>query len=82
LNASAVVSALNLGLLLACQVFAISPEKGARTIVHLASSPDVAEITGKYFNECRKTTPSVTALDDRAASLLWDRSAAVGGIKA
>jgi NAD(P)-dependent dehydrogenase (short-subunit alcohol dehydrogenase family) len=30
--------------------FAISPEKGAQTIVYLASSPDVAEMTGKYFD--------------------------------
>ena len=62
--------------------FAISPEKGAKTIVHLASSPDVAGITGKYFNECRETTPSRPALDDRAALLLWDRSAALAAMKA
>ena len=62
--------------------FAISPEKGAKTMVHLASSSDVAEITGKYFNECRETTPSRPALDDRAALLLWDRSAALAGMKA
>ena len=62
--------------------FAISPEKGAKTIVHLASSPDVAGITGKYFDECRETTPSRPALDDPAALLLWDRSAAFAGMKA
>jgi NAD(P)-dependent dehydrogenase (short-subunit alcohol dehydrogenase family) len=62
--------------------FAISPEKGAKTIVHLASSPDVAGMTGKYFHQCRATTPSLPALDDRAALLLWDRSAALAGIKA
>ena len=60
--------------------FAISPEKGAQTIVYLASSPDVAGMTGKYFDECRVATPSLQARDDRAASLLWERSAALAGM--
>jgi NAD(P)-dependent dehydrogenase (short-subunit alcohol dehydrogenase family) len=60
--------------------FAISPEEGAQTIVYLASSPDVAGMTGKYFEECRVTTPSLPARDDRAASLLWERSAALAGM--
>jgi NAD(P)-dependent dehydrogenase (short-subunit alcohol dehydrogenase family) len=34
--------------------FAISPAKGAQTIVYLASSPDVAKTTGQYFyGPCR-----------------------------
>jgi NAD(P)-dependent dehydrogenase (short-subunit alcohol dehydrogenase family) len=31
------------------KLFAISSQKGADTIVHLASSPDVAGVTGQYF---------------------------------
>ena len=31
--------------------FAIPPAKGAQTIIYLASSPDVAKTTGKYFYE-------------------------------
>jgi NAD(P)-dependent dehydrogenase (short-subunit alcohol dehydrogenase family) len=62
--------------------FALSPEQGAKTIVHLASSPDVAGLTGQYFCECRPAKPSPAALDDRAASLLWERSAALAGTKA
>jgi NAD(P)-dependent dehydrogenase (short-subunit alcohol dehydrogenase family) len=61
---------------------AISPAEGARTIVHLASSPQVAGISGKYFYKCRATTPSPAAQDDRAASLLWERSAQLAGMKA
>ena len=60
--------------------FAIPPEEGAQTIVYLASSPDVAGMTGKYFEECRVTTPSLPARDDRGASLLWERSAALAGM--
>ena len=55
--------------------FAISPAEGAQTIIYLASSPEVANVTGKYFYKCRPTTPSAPALDDRAAFALWERSA-------
>ena len=34
--------------------FAVSPAKGAETIVYLASSPDVAKTTGQYFYESRR----------------------------
>src|ERR1700676_5595412 len=49
------------------KLFAISPEKGAETIVYLASSPAVAEATGEYFYKCGPITPSYAARDDRAA---------------
>jgi NAD(P)-dependent dehydrogenase (short-subunit alcohol dehydrogenase family) len=61
--------------------FAISPAKGAETIVYLASSPDVRETTGQYFYKSAPTTPSSAAQDDRSALLLWQRSAALAGVK-
>ena len=61
--------------------FAISPAKGAQTIVYLASSPDVAKMTGRYFYESIPAIPSRAAQDDRAASLLWQRTAALAGMK-
>jgi NAD(P)-dependent dehydrogenase (short-subunit alcohol dehydrogenase family) len=64
------------------KLFAISPEKGAETMVYLASSPDVTETTGEYFYKCRPIQPSPAAQDDRTASLLWKRSAAIAGLKA
>jgi NAD(P)-dependent dehydrogenase (short-subunit alcohol dehydrogenase family) len=57
--------------------FAISPERGAQTVVYLASAPEVAGLTGQYFCESRPAKPAPAALDDRAASLLWERSAAL-----
>jgi NAD(P)-dependent dehydrogenase (short-subunit alcohol dehydrogenase family) len=48
--------------------FAISPAKGAQTIVYLASSPDVAKTTGQYFYESISAIPSPAAQDDQAAS--------------
>ena len=63
---------------LARQVFAISPAKGAETIV-FASSPEVAKTTGQYYY--RPTTPSTAGRDDRSASLVWQRSAVLAAIK-
>jgi NAD(P)-dependent dehydrogenase (short-subunit alcohol dehydrogenase family) len=60
--------------------FAISPEKGAETIVYLASSPDVAAISGDYFYKCRPATPTAGGRDDAAADRLWNESAKLAGI--
>lgn len=61
--------------------FAISPAEGAQTIIYLASSPEVANVAGKYFYKCRPTNPSAPALDDRAALALWQRSTALAGME-
>jgi NAD(P)-dependent dehydrogenase (short-subunit alcohol dehydrogenase family) len=62
-------------------LFAITPEKGAETIVYLASSPDVAAISGDYFYKCRPATPTAGGRDDAAASRLWNESAKIAGIE-
>jgi NAD(P)-dependent dehydrogenase (short-subunit alcohol dehydrogenase family) len=59
--------------------FALSSEAGARTSVYLASSPDVAHVSGEYFYKCRVAKPSKAALDDAAAARLWDVSADLTG---
>jgi NAD(P)-dependent dehydrogenase (short-subunit alcohol dehydrogenase family) len=51
--------------------FAINSEQGARTSIHLASSPDVEGITGQYWYKCALSTPSRAAQDDDAARRLW-----------
>ncbi|MCI0598053.1 MAG: SDR family oxidoreductase [Beijerinckiaceae bacterium] len=59
--------------------FAISPEKGAKTLIHLASSPRVEDVSGAYFYQCRPIAPSLSAQDGRAALQLWERSVALAG---
>jgi NAD(P)-dependent dehydrogenase (short-subunit alcohol dehydrogenase family) len=61
--------------------FAITPEKGAETIVYLASSPEVAAVSGEYFYQCRPATPTAAARDDAAASRLWIESARLAGME-
>jgi retinol dehydrogenase 12 len=60
--------------------FAITPEEGARTIVYLTSSPEVANVTGGYFEKCRHATPTRAAQDDAAAARLWAETAKLAGL--
>jgi NAD(P)-dependent dehydrogenase (short-subunit alcohol dehydrogenase family) len=64
------------------QALAISPEKGADTIVYLASSPEVASANGAYFVKRKITAPSRAAQDDSAAKRLWEASEALAGAQA
>ncbi len=66
---------LSYGLRLAKGVLAISPEKGADTLVYLAASPELATASGGYFDKCRPATPSKDALDDATAKRLWSETA-------
>jgi NAD(P)-dependent dehydrogenase (short-subunit alcohol dehydrogenase family) len=52
--------------------FMLTPEKGARTQIWLASSPEVAGVTGKYFAKCREKRPSARALDEATQKRLWE----------
>ena len=63
------------------KLFAISPQRGADTIVYLASSDEVAGITGGYFYKNRPATPSSEAQDDDAARRLWEETAALIGLE-
>jgi NAD(P)-dependent dehydrogenase (short-subunit alcohol dehydrogenase family) len=48
-----------------------SVEQGARTSIYLATSPEVAGVSGTYFVDRRAATPSREARDDRLAEALW-----------
>jgi NAD(P)-dependent dehydrogenase (short-subunit alcohol dehydrogenase family) len=56
-------------------LIARSPDKGAQTSVYLASSPDVAGVTGKYFVDSKVARPARQATNGAVASRLWDVSA-------
>ena len=60
--------------------FGLKPEDGAKTIIHLASSPDVATISGEYFYKCKVEEPTLAAQDDDTAKKLWDASKQISGV--
>lgn len=62
------------------KLFAISPEKGAETIIYLASSGEVANSNGLYFYKCKPVNPSKMAQDDSVAERLWNETARLAGI--
>jgi NAD(P)-dependent dehydrogenase (short-subunit alcohol dehydrogenase family) len=58
---------------------AISPEEGATTIIHLASSP-AANVTGEYFYKSEITRPTKAAQNDADAKRLWEISEKIAGL--
>jgi len=64
----------------AAKNFALTPEQGAETIIYLASSPDVADVTGGYFIKSKSATPTREAQNEADAKRLWDVSAKISGV--
>ena len=62
------------------RTFGAKPEKGAETIVYLASSQEVEGVTGKYFVNQSPVTSSRESNDEAAARRLWDVSERLTGI--
>lgn len=54
--------------------FLLTAEKGARTSIYLASSPEVEGVTGKYFADSREKRSNTASHDVDAARRLWDVS--------
>jgi NAD(P)-dependent dehydrogenase (short-subunit alcohol dehydrogenase family) len=59
---------------------AVSVDEGAQTIIYLASSPEVANVTGKYFVKCEAVDSIPASHDLVAQQRLWDVSAERVGI--
>jgi retinol dehydrogenase 12 len=57
-----------------------SAEAGAKPVVYLATSPDVADVTGAYFQGTKQATPSALASDPQAAARLWEISERLCGL--
>ncbi len=70
---------LRLGIAIA-RPFMLSPERGADTVVYLASSPDVADQSGGYYVKRQRREPSAAARDDAAARELWAISETMTGL--
>lgn len=64
------------------RAFMLSPKRGARTSVYLASSPEVEGVTGKYFAKCKEAKSSALSHDRDAQERLWTISAELTGVGA
>lgn len=52
-----------------------TPWEGAQTQIRLAVDPELENVTGKYFSDCKEKTPSRDARNDETATWLWNKSA-------
>jgi hypothetical protein len=60
----------------------LSAEKGAQTAIYLASSPEVATVTGQYFIKCKPARSSEASYDVAAQQRLWAISEQLTGLTA
>jgi NAD(P)-dependent dehydrogenase (short-subunit alcohol dehydrogenase family) len=52
----------------------MSEAEGARTSLHVATSPDLERVTGRYFDKVREAKASKASADEEAARRLWEVS--------
>jgi retinol dehydrogenase 14 len=60
--------------------FMKSPARGAATSVHVASAPDLEQVTGGYFAAGRPRRSAARSYDEAAAARLWQVSADLTGL--
>jgi NAD(P)-dependent dehydrogenase (short-subunit alcohol dehydrogenase family) len=68
------------GAMFMAKAVALSPEKGADTLVWLAASDAVARENGGYFDRRQRGDLAPFARDDAAAERLWDVSREIAGL--
>lgn len=61
-------------------LFMRSPEKGAQTVIWLASAAEVEGVSGKYFLDRKEIRSSKISYDESVAKRLWEVSAQMTGI--
>ncbi len=69
-----------IGLMVIHPIMAIPPQKGAETSIYLASSPEVKNISGKYFVKKEITDSSPKTYDRESQKRLWIISEQLTGI--
>ncbi len=60
----------------------LSPEQGSETVIHLASSPELEGMTGRYFIKKSPVPSSAESYSLDAARRLWEVSADLTKLKA
>jgi NAD(P)-dependent dehydrogenase (short-subunit alcohol dehydrogenase family) len=62
--------------------FMKTPTQGAATSIHLASAPDLQQVTGRYFVNSKPKRSSQRSYDQATAARLWQVSADLVGLTA
>jgi len=56
------------------KLFMTSPDKGAETVVYLASSPDAEKTSGEYWDKLKVKKSSEESYNEEVAKRLWEVS--------
>jgi retinol dehydrogenase 14 len=62
--------------------FMKDPAQGAATSIHLASAPELEQVTGRFFANSKPKRSSKRSYDEAAAGRLWQVSADLVGLAA
>ncbi|XP_005184346.1 retinol dehydrogenase 14 [Musca domestica] len=65
---------LNLPMKAITKGFFKTPKGGAQTTIYLATSDEVANVTGKYFMDCKEATLNPAAMDVEKGIRIWNES--------
>jgi NAD(P)-dependent dehydrogenase (short-subunit alcohol dehydrogenase family) len=57
-----------------------TPKEGAQTSICLAVDPDLAEVSGKYFVDCKEAKASSDSTNNELAEWLWKKSEELVGM--
>ena len=63
-------------------VFFISPTASAKRVLYVATSPDLENVSGKYFTKMHEARSSKESYDDVSAERLWQMSEHLTGLTA
>jgi NAD(P)-dependent dehydrogenase (short-subunit alcohol dehydrogenase family) len=63
------------------KLFFASPEKGARTSIYLASSPEVEGVSGRFFANEREAQAPAESYDAEVAARLWHECEELAHVK-
>jgi retinol dehydrogenase 12 len=58
------------------KLFMLSNEEGAKTPLYCATAPELATVTGRYYDKCREVPPNPLADSETLAQELWARTEA------
>jgi retinol dehydrogenase-12 len=58
------------------KLFMLSNEEGAQTPLYCATAPELATMTGRYYDKCREVPPNPLAESEALARELWTRTEA------
>lgn len=64
------------------KLFMVTSEQGAKTTLYCATSPEVADHDGRYYDASKEKAPSGVANDPALAAELWQKSEAWAGVTA